>query len=275
MYLLPYRALKFSAFAALSLLWASDALAWGRGGHRGVCLTAWAQMTEPTRAAVLELLEIETADQFAESCYWADEVRPKRPQTGPWHYINIPEDARSIDLERDCPLPASCVVREVERQTEILKSAVPKAERAEALKFLAHFIGDLHQPLHVGFKEDRGGNEIALTFLGRKTNMHALWDWGLLEAPPPEPDLSYPHVKAALHGLARSRWKSGTVHDWAQETLWLMRSPATGYVGNPGGLEFGEVYLTQNYRVAHEQVEKAGVRLASYLERSLSGREPK
>jgi hypothetical protein len=242
------------------------ALAWGRGGHRAVCLTAWGELSAPTRAAVLDLLGITTPEQFADSCYWADEVRPQRPLTGPWHYINIPKDARAIDLERDCPLPASCIVREIDRHAATLKDAASKTERAEALKFLAHFVGDLHQPLHVGFAEDRGGNEISLTFLGRRTNMHALWDWGLLEAPAPPPDLSYPHVKAALHRLARSRWKAGTPADWAQETLWLMRAPATGYVGNPGGLEFGDVYVAQNYPVAGAQVEKAGVRLAYLLE---------
>jgi hypothetical protein len=218
---------------------------------------------------VTDILDFGADQDLADSCYWADEVRPQRPKTAPWHYINIPKDARSIDLELDCPLPTSCVVREIDRQAAILKSAALKAERAEALKFLAHFVGDLHQPLHVGFAQDRGGNEISLTFLDCKTNMHALWDWGLLAAPPPPTGLSYPHVKAALHRLKRSRWPKGTVGDWAQETLWLMRSPATGYVGNLGGLESGEVYVKQNYTIAQEQIEKAGVRLAALLNQVL------
>ena len=242
--------------------------AWGRGGHRAVCITAWEEMAAPTRAAALDILEIPAAEQFADSCYWADEVRPQRPATGPWHYINIPKDARAIDLARDCPLPASCIVREIERFAAILKSDAPKPQRAEALKFLAHFVGDLHQPLHVGFAEDRGGNEIAVTYLGRKTNMHALWDWGLLETPASALENLEPHITISAR-LNRPHWRGGTPQDWAQETLWRMRSPVTGYLGNPGGLAFDEVYVRQNYPVAREQIEKAGVRLAEIFNGAL------
>ena len=260
-------AVSSAAFALVA--YAAPTHAWGRSGHRDVCLTAWEQMTEPTRSAVLDLLEIKTSDEFAAACYWADEVRPKRPETGPWHYINIPKDARSIDLDRDCPLPASCVVREIDRKAAILKSPAPKVERAEALKFLSHFVGDLHQPLHVGFREDLGGNKIEVIFLGKKTNMHALWDWGLLETPMSALENLEPHVTITSR-LNRPHWRGGTVQDWAQETLWRMRSPAMGYLGNPGGLEFGEAYVNQNYPIAKEQVEKAGVRLGDLLNQILA-----
>jgi hypothetical protein len=254
-----------SGMAILALFYTGSASAWGRGGHRAICVTAWSDFSEDTRAQVRSLLDLQGADQFAEACFWADDVRLKRPKTGPWHYVNIPKDARSIELERDCRAPASCLIEQIERQAVRLSSGAPKWERAEALKYLAHFVGDLHQPLHVGFAEDRGGNEISLRFLGRKTNMHALWDWGLLETPAPPADVTYPHLKAALHKLQRSRWSKGSVHDWAQETLWVMRAPATGYVGNPGGLDFGDVYVSQNQPVARAQIEKAGLRLAALL----------
>lgn len=238
-------------------------MAWGRVGHREVCLQAWEEMREPTRAAVVDLLDIQTADQFADSCYWADEVRPDRPNTGPWHYIYIPKHARAIDLDRDCPLPASCIIREIDRHAEILESDAPKLEQAEALKFLAHFVGDLHQPLHVGFAEDRGGSDIEITFLSKKTNMLALWDWGLFETPAPV-DMT-PNLTRALRRLNRDRWIEKTALEWAEESMWIMRTPATGYVGNPGGQSFGATYVKQNHPVAKEQIERAGGRLGHKL----------
>lgn len=144
-----------------------------------------------------------------------------------------------------------------------LESDAPKPERAEALKFLAHFVGDIHQPLHVGFAEDRGGREIELTFLGKKTNMRALWDWGLLDAPAPV-DLT-PSLTRAMRRLNRSRWIEKTTLQWAEESMWIMRTPATGYVGNPGGQRFDATYVKQNYPVAREQIERAGVRLGHML----------
>jgi hypothetical protein len=148
-----------------------------------------------------------------------------------------------------------------------VRNNAPKAERAESIKFLAHFVGDVHQPLHVAIIGDQGGNKTSVVFLGTKTNLHAVWDFKLLEVPAPPPDLSYPNLRAALHNLKRKRWKSGTPLEWAQESFWIMQTPSTGYVGNPGGLEFGDIYVKQNYPVAAEQLEKAGVRLGALLQR--------
>lgn len=252
--------------SALLVFLMHDAYAWGRGGHRTVCLTAWADLSGSTRDKVRALLDIQTAEQFAGMCSWADEVRRDRPETAAWHFLDVAPEIRVLNVARDCPQPKSCIVEQIERAAAILKSGAPKVERAEALKFLAHFVGDIHQPLHTAVIGDQGGNAIKVTFLGKQSNLHAVWDYALLEAPPPPPDLAYPHLKAALHTLNRKRWKNGTPLEWAQETHWLMRTPATGYLGNPGGFELGQVYVRQNYGVAVDQVEKAGVRLAVILE---------
>lgn len=241
------------------------AWSWDRAGHRAACAQAWEEMTAPARAAVQNLLDVTTAEQFAQTCTWADEVAVQRPETAAWHIITLPKNARAIDLARDCPKPESCVVEQIERHAAIVASDAPKAERAEALKFLAHLMGDVHQPLHVAFAEDAGGQKIAITFLGRPTNMHALWDSELLNAPNP-PSRGYtPFLKQMTDRYNRERWTTGDVRDWAQETLWIMRAPPTGYVGNPGGLEFDDLYVKQNYLIATEQLEKAGVRLAFLL----------
>lgn len=238
--------------------------AWDAGGHRAVCLAAWNELSEPARDKVNALLAIDTAAQFADTCHWADEILPTRPETQAWHVVNIPEDAREIDPVRDCPQPASCVIEQITWQAEILRSKAPPEQRADALKFLAHFVGDLHQPLNIGFAADGHGEKIGVIFQGRTTTMKALWDRELLATQAPL-ESEMPQLQEALRDLSRARWKAGWVNEWAQETLWIMRSPPTGYVGNPGGLEFGDLYVRQNHAVAADQIEKAGIRLGKVL----------
>lgn len=224
-------------------------------------------MGAPARAAVRYILNAATAEDFARTCGWADEILPQRPETVAWHMMVIPKSARAIELPRDCPQPTSCLVDQIERQSEIVASTRTKAERAEALKFLSHLMADLHQPLHISFAEDHGGADIPITFLGQPTNLHVLWDSLLLKTPDP-PNRGYtPFLKELTDRHNRERWSVGTPAAWAQETLWVMRAPPTGYIGNPGGLEFDALYVQQNYLVATEQLERAGVRLAVVLNR--------
>ncbi|MCA0200671.1 MAG: S1/P1 nuclease [Proteobacteria bacterium] len=243
----------------------APAYAWDAAGHRMACVKAWREMTDPARAAVSDLLSVKTPEEFANTCTWADDVATKRPETAGWHFINVPKTARTIDLARDCKPPTSCVVTQIERQAEIVGSEAPKAARAEALRFLTHLMADLHQPLDVAFAEDHGGRDIKVTFLGKPADMHAVWDSLILTAPNP-PSRGYtPFLQDMADRHNRERWNVGTAKDWAEETLWIMRAPPTGYVGNPGGLVFDDIYVEQNYLVATDQIDKSGVRLAFVL----------
>jgi hypothetical protein len=242
---------------------ACPAFAWDRSGHRMACVKAWGELTEPSRAAVAEILGVGAEGQFADACASVDEILAERPETEAMHRIFIPKDARSIDLTRDCP--KSCIVSEIEREAAIVVSDAPKSARAEALKVLAHLLADLHQPLNVAFADDRGGRDIKLTFLGRSTNLYALWESELLAAPDPPSHGYTPFLRQMTDRYNRIRWSDGTARDWAEETLWVMRAPPTGYVGNPGGLEFDALYVKQNYLIAVDQLDKAGIRLAFLL----------
>jgi len=260
----------WSAACALIPQAVSSAHAWGRDGHRAVCHIAWTSLADSTRGKILDLLDIKTETEFADSCYWADEVRAERPETASWHYVNVPKAARSVDLARDCPKPASCVVEQIERHAEIVASDAPKAERAEALKFLAHFVGDLHQPLNIGYAEDGGGNRITGMFRGQQTDMRYIWDIGLLETLVP----TGVDAAGAISKAAWLRGRSGgterkTPLDWANDTLWITLSPATGYVGNPGGGVFDDIYIRQNRTTALAQIDRAGARLAHLLNAAL------
>ena len=138
-----------------------------------------------------------------------------------------------------------------------------------AILRLAHFVGEVHQPLSVGYAADRNGLDIPATFLGRPTSMHAIWNDELVtvSAPPRAADTAF-DLRVITTFLDRSRWTLSPPRAWAVESYWIMRTPATGYLGNPGGLAFDEVFVAQNKLTAMDQIEKAGIRLAHTLNRA-------
>ncbi len=268
---MPYFFALIATFVSITVSFTASA--WDRAGHQAVCAKAWQEMTDTTRTAVSDLLDASSAQAFTATCMWADEIVQSRPETRPWHFITIPKTERSIDLARDCP-DGNCVVAQIERQSAVIAGPAPKAERADALRYLVHLVADVHQPLHVAFAEDRLGENVRLAFLGRDMNMHALWDGELLKAPNPPSHGYTPYLQEMADRHNRERWTGATPRDWAQETLWIMRAAPTGYVGNPGGLVFDELYVQQNYLVATEQLDKAGVRLGAWLNTLFAKEKP-
>ena len=105
----------------------------------------------------------------------------RTPVTAPWHYVNLPRDGTCrYEAERDC-VSESCVVAAIERQAAVLASSASDEARLSALKYVVHFVADVHQPLHAGFADDRGGNTYQLQAFGRGTNLHAVWDTALIQ----------------------------------------------------------------------------------------------
>lgn len=165
-----------------------DALAWGPRGHRLVADIAEAGLTPTARAQVDALLEGEPEPTLAGVANWADQLREHDPDLGRrsarWHYVNIAESGCRYDAVRDCS-GGDCVVEAIRAQAAILGDAAQPAEaRRQALKFVVHFVGDAHQPMHAGYARDRGGNTVQInqpngTPDGYGTNLHALWDSGL------------------------------------------------------------------------------------------------
>ncbi len=258
---------RFTLSLALALTLAPrPGAAWGDAGHRLVCQVAWDELMETPLTRVKDLLQITTEQEFAHACTWADRHAEEHPETAAWHDVRIPKSAREIDMSRDCPEGRSCLLREIERNVEVLKNDAPREDRAAALKFLAHFVGDIHQPLRIGFAEDNGGADIPATFLGRETTMRAMWDADLVATDPAKLEAlanTY-HAYTPLDRLFVD-WIAALPAEWATESLWIMRTPATGYVGNPGGLVFDDVYVAQNLSVAHDRIAKAGMRLGHLL----------
>ena len=178
--------LVFRGFAACTwglavllalLLVPLPAIAWGKAGHRVVATIATTLLTIEAQAQVANLLDPGTT--LADIATWADDIRPSRPNTGPWDYVNIPRGASGYVAQRDCS--RGCVVSAIEQSVRLLQDpSRGRAVRQEALKWLVHFVADLHQPLHA-IAEDRGGNDVIVRFNGRQTNLHRLWDGDMID----------------------------------------------------------------------------------------------
>jgi nuclease S1 len=133
------------------------ASAWGAQAHRLVASLAWTQLTPATQAEVSRLLALEPDSSFESISTWADEVRS--PSTASWHYLNFPRDASCrYEAMRSCP-SGHCVVAAIQRQLGVLRGPSSDPDRLKALKYLVHLVADVHQPLHAGFADDRGGNQ--------------------------------------------------------------------------------------------------------------------
>lgn len=162
----------------VSFLTTTPVFAWGSDGHRIVAALASAQLSTSARKEVDRLLALEAGESLESISTWADEHR--NPATAPWHYVNFPRDSCAYDPNRDCP-DGKCVVAAIEKQVEVLTKDASDEDRLRALKYLVHLVADVHQPLHAGYLDDKGGNMYQLQAFMRGSNLHALWDTGLIK----------------------------------------------------------------------------------------------
>ena len=188
--------------------------AWGPVGHRLVARIADVQLTAATRARVAEILGPDRTMWSVAS--WADDVRIARRQTAQWHFINIPIIHKHLDMARDCP-NNDCVLTKMPELRKILQDpTAPQRERSEALMFLIHFIGDVHQPLHCANYQDHGGNLVPVRFAGRNTNLHSVWDSGILVRIGTEEQL-FPAMANESAKRAK-KWRKGAFAEWVAQS---------------------------------------------------------
>jgi hypothetical protein len=256
-------------FLVMAVLGGSlPALGWGPEGHSLVARIAEAQLSAATRAKVLEILGPDAS--MASVSSWPDQIRRSRPASGPWHFVDIPISQPHLDMARDCP-KGDCVVAKIGDFQKVLRDpATPPDQRREALMFLIHFVGDMHQPLHCSDNKDRGGNDVHVIFQGKASNLHSVWDGTLLTGMGTEEQL-FPGFSLESAKHAR-KWSKGTVNDWAEESHKAAQKITYGKL--PKAATGAPVALDAKYARAadpliRKQIEKAGARLARVLNESL------
>jgi hypothetical protein len=261
--------------ALLASLAAAPAFAWGSAGHSIIAEIAWRELSPEARAELEALLAgNEHGTLLPEIASWADAVRPQEAYqwSAPLHYVNMPPEASGYDHARDCP-EVGCVVSAVDRfARELADESLPVEQRREALMFLVHFVGDMHQPLHGGRAEDRGGNDIHITLYDTPTNLHRAWDSQLLEAHDASPwPVLTERLYATIDPTDRILWLADThEQDWiATAGRWAFESHSLAerycYIIAPGET-VGVAYVNTAAPVIEARLAQAGVRLGAVLQ---------
>jgi len=239
-------------------------VAWGPVGHRAVGLIAMRHLTPKAAAAVKSLLTGETLEDVAN---WADEVRNDAAykQTGPWHYINLPLGLSRKDFDNAVEhMDKENVYEALQQQEQILSNKnASRDERINALKFIVHFTGDLHQPMHVSREEDKGGNTIQVNYDGKGTNLHALWDSRLIE----HSGLSEDQLVAKIDHASTAeinQWQKAPLLDWVWES-YQASSVLYREIEQQKNRTINDSYYTAHWPIIEDRLEKAGIRLAGIL----------
>ena len=267
----------------------SFAFAWGETGHRALCQIAYEELTADARSEVDRLLAQDPAfDNFADACLFADKPELIRPID---HYVNYPRSTRAVTTD-GCPLAESCVVSAIASDLAVLANdASSDAEKLVSLKLLGHWVGDVHQPLHVSFMDDRGANSINVDRKDMEwPNFHGIWDGEILAY-----NLGNDYLQIAdglrqrISEKQRSEWRHDSVIEWVNESFQVTIAPATAYCVVKQGacwytadnmlLDDGEEwrmhriknrYLRRHGPTVERRLQQAGVRLAQLINQAFA-----
>ena len=252
----------------------APSFAWGVEGHRIIAAIAADELTPAAKTQIEQLLGSgDVSAAMMDASTWADEIRLQRPQTAPWHFVDIPIGSAGYDYLRDC-IRQNCVVSQIDRtERAFADKRVLASGRAEALRFLIHFVGDVHQPLHAADNRDKGGNLVRVVLDGRRTNLHAVWDVDVVRALGRSPEEISAQLEREITPADMRMWQMGNGLDWAIESFRIASRDIYGKLSGSGGTDASIIlspdYTASESAVVRLQLEKAGVRLAWVLNEAL------
>ncbi|KAI5677589.1 hypothetical protein M9H77_08539 [Catharanthus roseus] len=261
---------------------------WGVDGHLTVCKIAQSRLSEAAAVAVKDLLPSYAEDDLGSLCSWADRVKFRYHWSSPLHYIDTPDDLCTYNYNRDCRdengILGRCVAGAINNYTTQLlsygnRAADSQYNLTEALLFLSHLVGDIHQPLHVGFTSDRGGNTIDVHWYRRKAVLHHVWDASIIETSEER------FYDSEVEGLIESL-KNNITDEWADQVeTWEACSNgkpacpdvyATESIKAACNWAYKDVqedsvleddYFLSRLPIANKRLAQGGVRLAATLNR--------
>lgn len=262
---------KSKIIIAFSLLICTPFLiSWGVTGHRTIGRIAENHLNAKAKAGVQALLGSQT---LADVATWADEVRPQPEyrHTAPWHFLNLPLGLSYPEFKSQVENMTQENVYSALKQCEhtLTDEDSSREQRVEALKFIVHFVGDLHQPMHISRAEDKGGNTIQLNYDGQGTNLHSLWDSKLLE----HDGLTYEQLAAQYDQATPEQireWQNDPVIKWIWES-YEISSKLYAEVDALNGRSIGDDYYRAHIPIVEKRIEQAGIRLAGLLNHLFDG----
>jgi hypothetical protein len=259
--------LKNLSAISLALLLPHYALGYAAKGHHIVAYICEENLTTRSREVVRELLPNSTLHEVST---WADEERARTRANGTWHYVDFEITTGKIAPEN---LQHSTILEAISSNTIALKASPRTETRQEALKYLVHFFGDLHQPLHCANNHDNGGNKTYVMYEGHEERLHHIWDDELVNRM-----LEHRYNGMSLEQAAKAISQkhishfdeivSGTVHTWAKESFEIAKKYVYDLAEPTSGTQahrLTQEYLDRSEEILEQQFAKAGFRLAHYL----------
>ena len=283
------RTLRTAGAVVLGLLmatgWAGQAWGWGDLGHRIVCEIAFQQLIETAKREVTRLIRTDPDfTLFRDACIWPDHPRKRASE----HFINAPRDLARFPDAR-CPMAPTCLFSAINADLVVLRTSTNDQAKLESLKFLGHWVSDIHQPLHVSFEDDRGGNQIRAAGPCSGDNLHAVWDTCIIQRGLGDsPTAVAQTLPGEITPGQRASWTATPLVGWANESFFIARMPSVQYCVRVGtkcvyaldNEEFtqGEMervvtvdgdYITMHAPLVAARLKQAGARLAHLFNTTL------
>jgi len=257
-----YMMIKKFIFPALLIMFSITLISWGVIGHRAIGKIAENHLNDKAKAAVTELLGSES---LAMVSTYPDEIRPY-PQfayTAPWHYVNLPEGLSYQDFSTQLKAMEKPNIYKALLNciSDLENPSKTKEDKVFALKFLVHLVGDLHQPMHTGHAEDSGGNGIKVKLMRKETNLHGLWDSGLIDYA----GMSYKELAADCDVFQKKEtetWQKDDIVKWAFESYEISKQLYAEAAQNP---DFDYSYYPKHADLVKKRLAQAGIRLSAIL----------
>ena len=245
----------------LSLSLSPSAFAFGQLGHRIVGDLAQQHLSDNAKQQIDQLTN---GESLAQMSTWADEIRSDKnwDHAAPWHYVSIADDETWTSVKRN---PDGDIIEGLQRFENVLKNhQASQQDKWQALAFYVHFVGDIHQPLHVGHHHDKGGNTVKLKWFGQDSNLHTVWDSKIIE----QQQLSYTEYSHFLNRIShveRQQWSGQSYYDWAQESKSLRKKAYVLEQNYQGEDDLRYNYVFINKPIVEKRLQQAGIRLAEKL----------
>ncbi len=248
--------MRYFLFAIFSVVFSVNTFGWGQTGHRIVGQIAQNHLSNKVKKQLERILD---GQSIAMVSNFMDEIKSdsKYDSLRPWHYCTIPDgdEYKGVPEEGD-------VIHAIQTYVKILKSGnSSESEEVFILKCLIHLIGDIHQPLHVGNGNDKGGNDVKVTYFWESSNLHRVWDSGIIDGK----SLSYTEYVAWIDNASKAnvdQWKKDDVMVWATESM----SYRSKIYNLPSGKKINYRYNYDNISIVNLRLLQAGIRLAGVLE---------
>ena len=252
-----------------------EAVSWGRDGHTAIGVLAVNQLQPEALQQLESILKPLTRQAVAEACTWPDDYREAEEGewSGPLHYINIPRGEEVYTEPRDCPeqphsagQPAKhCATEAIKFYArELVRPQATDEKRWRSFAWLCHLVADLHQPMHAGFADDRGANDVKVVFRDWEMNLHHFWDSALIN----QRAGSWQYLVGQLNPFppvqVGSEWSPSMVNDWTNNSHRLAKEKA--YPANP---QIDEAFSQQSWELVQQQISLAAVHLALIINSEL------